>query len=333
MQRTMLPQAKPLLRMPYTIQKYKKAKMTESETTYRFEQLVQKIDPHSKLLRAWQLKGGVSAQVTALEVERPGSKTQKMIVRQHGAVDLQHNPQIAADEFKLLEILRSAGLATPAPYYVDLSGAIFPSPYVVIEYIEGATDSPPADMSDLIQQLATHLARIHTLDCSNLDLSFLPTQEKTCADKLRTRPIRMDESLDEGHIRDTLEAIWPLPQRNASVLLHGDFWPGNILWKGGRLVAVIDWEDARLGDPLADIANTRLEILWAFGSDAMHGFTQYYQSITTIDFTNLPTWDLFVALRPAFKIAEWADDDLAEQRMRERHRLFVDQAFEKLSIS
>lgn len=43
-------------------------------------------------------------------------------------------------------------------------------------------------------------------------------------------------------------------------------------------------------------------------------------------------WDLCAALRPAFKIAEWAADESAEKTMRERHRWFITQAFEKLSI-
>lgn len=306
--------------------------MTRSKEHHKFAQIVQKIDPQSKLLRAWELKGGVSAQVIALEIERPDGQTQKMIVRRHGAVDLQQNPHIAADEFKLLQITRSAGLATPAPYYVDQSEDISPTPYVVIEYIEGKTEFALDYVADFIPQLATHLAQIHAVDCSNLDLSFLPKQEQRYARKISQRPPKLDESIDEGRIRDVLESAGRLSQHNTTVLLHGDFWPGNLLWKDGRLVAVIDWEDAALGDPLADVANTRLEILWAFGIDAMHGFTQHYQSITTIDFTNLPIWDLFAALRPAFKIAEWAGDDVAEQRMRERHRLFVVQAFEKLAV-
>ena len=306
--------------------------MISPKNHYQFEQIVQKIDPQSKLLRAWELKGGVSAQVTALEIERPDRQTQKMIVRQHGAVDLQQNPQIAADEFKLLQITRSAGLATPAPYYVDQSGDIFPTPCVVVEYIEGNTEFALDHVADFIPQFATHLARIHAVDYSNLDLSFLPTQEQKYAKKVSERPPNLDESIDEGCIRDVLESAGRLSQHNASVLLHGDFWPGNLLWKDGRLVAVIDWEDAALGDPLADVANSRLEILWAFGIDAMYSFTQQYQSIATIDFTCLPIWDLFAALRPAFKIAEWAGDDIAEQTMRERHRFFVAQAFTNLAV-
>src|SRR2546429_1207052 len=96
--------------------------MTALKEDNKFEQVVQKIDPQSKLLRTWELKGGVSAQVTALEIERPDGQTQKMLVRQHGQVDLKHNPRIAAEEFKLLQLLHSVRLATPRPYHLDQSG-------------------------------------------------------------------------------------------------------------------------------------------------------------------------------------------------------------------
>lgn len=305
--------------------------MTPSTENNKFQQVVQKLDPHSKLLRTWELKGGVSAQVTALEIERPDGQTKKMIVRQHGAVDLQHNPHIAADEFKLLQLLRSAGLATPAPYRLDQSGEIFATPYVVIEYIEGMPEFELAHVPDLILQLATHLCRIHQVDVWKLDVSFLPQQEQRYAETLRERPATVDVSVEERRIRDALASAWPFPKRNTSVLLHGDFWPGNILWKDGQLVAIIDWEDAALGDPLADVANCRLEILWAFGIDAMQMFTHQYQSLTTIDFTNLPYWDLRAALRPASQFATWAPDELTEKTMRERFSWFIAQAFEKLS--
>ncbi len=306
--------------------------MTTSKEDKKFEQLVQKIDPQNRLLRTWRLEGGVSAQVTALEIERPDRHTKKLIVRQHGAVDLKRNPHVAADEFKLLHILHSVGLATPTPYHLDQSGEIFSTPYVVIEYIEGKPEFAPANLPDLILQLAMHLSRIHTIDCSNLDVSFLPKQEEIYAETLRERPTNVDDAFDEGRIRDTLESVWPVPQVNESVLLHGDFWPGNTLWKDGQLVAVIDWEDAALGDPLADVANSRLEILWAFGVDAMQHFTHQYRSMATIDVTNLPYWDLCAALRQVPKISEWGLDGITEKAMREGLRFFIAQAFAKLSV-
>jgi aminoglycoside phosphotransferase (APT) family kinase protein len=294
----------------------------------RFEQLVQRLDPRSRLLRMWPLKGGVSARVTALEVTLPEGQTKKLIVRHHGTVDLQHNPHIAADEYRLLSLLHAAGLPVPAPYTFDESGEIFPTPYIVVEYVEGTTEFAPADLPDFIRQLATQLARIHQLD----GVSFLPEIELAYAEKLKHRPATLDDSLDAGRIRDTLELVWPLPRRNKSVLLHGDFWPGNILWWEGQLVAVIDWEDASVGDPLADLGNTRLELLWAFGSDALHQFTQHYQSLmTAVDFTHLPYWDLCAALRPASKIGDWAAAATRERIMRERHTWFVTQAYAALA--
>ena len=136
--------------------------------------------------------------------------------------------------------------------------------------------------------------------------------------------------------------MWPLPRQNATTLLHGDFWPGNVLWQAGQLVAVIDWEDAKLGDPLADLAISRLDMLWIFGRNAMQELTDQYQSMlrqTSVasDFTNLPYWDLYAALRPASSIAEWATvyppwgrTDITEKTMREGHKWFITQAFRAL---
>lgn len=297
-----------------------------------FETVIQKFAPQGKLLRTWKLEGGVSAQVTALEIELPDGQRQKMIVRQHGQADLKRNSRIAADEFKLLQLLKSVGLATPVAYYFDQSGEIFPTPYVVIEFIEGAVEFAPADIDELIRQFATQLALIHAVDCSQLDVAFLPEQEKIYTNKLRKRPARLDDALNERQIRDVLEAAWPLQQRNPSGLLHGDYWPGNILWRDGQLAAVIDWEDAAYGDPLADVANSRLELVWAFGIEAMQSFTRHYQAMTTIDFSNLPYWDLCAALRPASKLATWGLNEQTEERMREEHHWFITRAFEQLSV-
>jgi aminoglycoside phosphotransferase (APT) family kinase protein len=285
------------------------------------------------LLRTWRLEGGVSAQVMAIEIALPDGQTRKLIVRQHGEADLKRNPNIATVQFRLLQILQSSGISTSAPYYVDQTAVIFATPCLVLEYIEGVPEFAPADVADFVRQAATHLAAIHRVNASVHDLSFLPNHTSSITRKLGERPEKLDDSLDEGLIRDKLEAVWPLSQRNDTVLVHGDFWPGNLLWKAGQLVGIVDWEDAALGDPLADVGNTRLEILWAFGTEAMKRFTEHYQSLmTAVDFSNLPYWDLCAALRAAFKIAEWAGDDAKERKMRERHQWFVSKAFEKIDV-
>lgn len=293
------------------------------------ERLVQRIDPQARLLRTWPLYGGVSALVTALEVVQADGYTKKMIVRQHGDADLRHNPSIAADEYRLLQFLHGRGLPVPQPYYVDSSGEILSAPCIVLEYIEGAAQFAPANVPDFVSQSAFNLARIHSVNSAAL--SFLPDREAAVTRMLKDRPAPIDDTLNEGRIRRTLQAVWPLAQANAKTLLHGDFWPGNLLWKDGRLAAVIDWEDAALGDPLADLANTRLEMLWAFGIDAMRSFTQHYAGImTALDVTHLPYWDLYAALRSIGHISAWTSDETKKQSMRAGHGLFVAQAFDNL---
>src|SRR6185437_8385684 len=165
----------------------------------------------------------------------------------------------------------------------------FETPIVVLEHIEGETVFALADAPDLLPQFARHLAAIHRIDCAAHDITFLPDHAAHWGSIIGNRPARLDDSLSEGRIRDALEAAWPWPQRNASVLLHGDYWPGNILWRDGRLVGIVDWEDAAIGDPLADIAISRLDLLWAFGADAMERFTREYAAAAPIDFAHLHT--------------------------------------------
>lgn len=314
----------------------------------RLTQVVHKIDPAARLLAAWQLKGGISAQMTALEVALANGERRKLIVRRPGSRALQSNPQAARDEFRILEFVQAIGVKTQRPYLLDESGEIFPQPYLVIEYIEGEPLYAPPDTTRYTVQMAEQLAQLHRAglallnaslpDASRPDLSFLPRQAQRLTGKLQARSAALDHSLEEGRIRDLLEEVWPLPSLPGDTLLHGDFWPGNLLWRDGKLVAVIDWEDAEIGNPLADFAITRLDLLWILGREAMHTFTQRYQALTRFDFGQLPYWDLFAALRPASRLAEWAAgwaelgrSDITEATMRAGHRWFVAQAFEKLA--
>lgn len=288
-----------------------------------FELLLRRIAPRSKLVRAWPLTGGVSARLTALEIEHPDGQRQRMVVRRHGKADLERNPNVAADEFHVLQVLHSAGLPVPRPYHLDATGEVLSSPSIVIEYVEGRTESKPADLPDYLARLAGSLIEIHRVDPSKLELAFLPRRNSL--------PPERDE--DDQRIRDVLEGVWPLRQRNEAVLLHGDFWPGNTLWQDGRLVAVVDWEDAAIGDPVADLANARLEVLWAFGVEAMDDFTRRYRSgMNTVDDTDLAFWDLFADLRLASRISTWGLDRDSEERMRDRHHFFVAQALGRLAL-
>ena len=306
--------------------------------TVRLETLAQKVRPHCRLVRVWLLTGGLSAQMAVIEILLPDGNTERLVVRRPGVRALAHNPHAAEDEFRILRAVRAAGAATPAALYLSATGEVFSQPAMVLEYIEGRTEFAPSDNGAFASQMAAQLARIHSVYASSKEMSFLPRQEQRVAHILAQPPAVLDESLDEGRIRAALEVAWPLPSPQVPRLLHGDFWPGNLLWKEDQLAAVIDWEDAEAGNPLADLAISRLDLLWTCGAETMRECTRRYQADTAANLADRPYWDLVAALRPASRLAEWAAGwaelgrpDVTEKSMRVAHRWFVDEAFHALA--
>ena len=110
--------------------------------------------------------------------------------------------------------------------------------------------------------------------------------------------------------RDALAEAWPLPTAEAR-LLHGDYWPCNVLWNEGEIAGIIDWEDAATGDPLSDLAICRLDLTLIVGVDVRDAFTIHYLEATATEPAALPHWDLVAAIHAAPHLDEWAAGWLA----------------------
>ena len=144
--------------------------------------------------------------------------------------------------------------------------------------------------------MARFLVRLHSLDPLSLQLADFEPIEDPCTAVIPYLP-----STEAGRHAKSVLASGAFEQgHDRRVLLHGDYWPGNVIWQDGRLVAVIDWEDAGLGDPLADLATARAELLCHHGDDAMDQFTDRYlavhhNTIGPLSLDWLPLWELYVS--------------------------------------
>jgi aminoglycoside phosphotransferase (APT) family kinase protein len=58
---------------------------------------------------------------------------------------------------------------------------------------------------------------------------------------------------DATSARHVVEMMQELPAV-ATALVHGDFGPHNIVWRGSRALAVLDWDHACIDDPAIDVA-------------------------------------------------------------------------------
>lgn len=291
--------------------------------------------PGAQIESSERLSGGVSARATVVTVTLADGGRRRVVVRRPTGATPEETRRIVQGEHALLERCTTLGIPAPKPAFLDPEATA-----VGLEHVEGAPDFAPADMSSMLDQMAAELARIHGVPATP-DLFFLHRRNASFERELRAVPDRLDESLDEPGIRSLLSKLWPWDQHNPDSLLHGDYWPGNLLWRDGKLAAVLDWEEAELGDPLADLAVARLDLLWAFGEAALHAFTECYRARRPLDWRHLARWDLAVALRPMSNLARWASSypappisrpDITESTMREGHRLFVAQAVAALGL-
>jgi aminoglycoside phosphotransferase (APT) family kinase protein len=59
---------------------------------------------------------------------------------------------------------------------------------------------------------------------------------------------------DRKAVRNLLASLPALLEGRPMVVAHGDFGPQNVLMRAGRMTGLLDFEDARLADPLLDVA-------------------------------------------------------------------------------
>jgi hypothetical protein len=120
----------------------------------------------------------------------------------------------------------------------------------------------PAEKARVASDFMACLAALHRLDPATLDLPGFPPATSSVMDLV-------DRELDEletvlanrggdpdpalAFSLDWLRRNIPLYDGPA-VLLQGDTGPGNFLFADGRVVALVGWELAHLGDPMDDIA-------------------------------------------------------------------------------
>ena len=253
------------------------------------------------------MTGGVSANATLLDIELPNGSLCKLVLREHGENHCGHD---AALEFQLLKHLHSLGVAVPKPLGFGSGDGGDQHPYVLLEYIAGSTDIPSSEAEARITTAANELVLIHGVNTDLLPklpprfdplpelLDFLPEDAEW--DELRSHLLRMKST---GFI-------------GQGVLLHGDYWPSNIVWKGEKLAGVIDWEDAAIGDPLSDVACACLELRYIYGDWGAQCFLNAYSARRQVDAFRLALWQAYVAAAGNQSMGEWGLKPSRVQTMR-----------------
>jgi aminoglycoside phosphotransferase (APT) family kinase protein len=214
---------------------------------------------------------------------------------------------------------------------VDPDGGPFGAPTVVMSRLPGRPLLAPRNLFDYVGQMARILADLHRLPIDSLD--FLPDQRDLTRRALASRP-SADDPLQHA-VFDAAVAAWPRVLESAvpRALLHGDYWPGNLLWSRQRLIGVVDWEQPRLGDPAKDVATCRGDLTILFGPPAADEFVRQYETASGTRVGNRRFWDLLISTWAVREIEDWASvypvlgrPELTPDMARVRIRAFAEAA-------
>lgn len=131
------------------------------------------------------------------------------------------------------------------------------APFFVMSYVDGpvvTTATPPdLDRRGIGESLVDCLAALHAVDWRTVGLTGRPEGFNT-RHVSRLRPLIGDAARPEfAAVGDWLTQH--VPPESGGTIVHNDYRLGNvILGPPGRVMAILDWELATIGDPLFDLA-------------------------------------------------------------------------------
>jgi len=171
-------------------------------------------------------------------------------------------------EYRVLSALTNTAVPVPRPVLFCDDTAVIGAPFYLMERVPGVVIRaalPPAFAADegarrgLGEALIDALAELHAVDWQavGLDdfgkpLGYLERQLRRWTGQLdasRTRPLP-----DLDAVTAWLQAN--LPESPPATIVHGDYRLDNLMYAPeppARVLAIVDWEMATIGDPLADL--------------------------------------------------------------------------------
>jgi aminoglycoside phosphotransferase (APT) family kinase protein len=163
--------------------------------------------------------------------------------------------------------LEGTGVPVPAVLGVGQVGDVFDVPFYVMSFMGGVvfTDATPAALAspavrrELAEDLIDTLAALHAVDWRSRGLEDFGRPEGFNARHVNrmTRLVAGEGGTPPPEFAPV--AAWlaeHVPVESGAAILHSDYRLGNVMLAAeppGRVLAVLDWELATLGDPLLDV--------------------------------------------------------------------------------
>jgi aminoglycoside phosphotransferase (APT) family kinase protein len=182
-------------------------------------------------------------------------------------------------EYRLIAALHPLGFPVARPYALCTDPEVIGAIFYVMELVSGRSftngalpEFGPARRQHMYEQLVDTLADLHNIDPEAAGLGDFGKPGNYFERQVArwTKQYR-DSQTDDLPEMERLISFLPatLPKQSRVSIVHGDYRIDNVLFDDGRLKAVLDWELATLGDPLADFSYLAMQ--WVMPADGTAG--------------------------------------------------------------
>jgi aminoglycoside phosphotransferase (APT) family kinase protein len=219
-------------------------------------------------------------------------------------------------EYLAYESFHPRGIPTPEPIKLEEGTEALDRPFFLMSRVDGGAAASPfaADpyaphAAAIGQQLFTILGQIAAANPATLPMSRAtetPAADACWSKELAhwERELNKDELFPQPIARAAIRWLRrnpPPPAQKLSVV-HGDYRSGNFMHDGaGKILAILDWEMAHIGDPLEDLG-WAIDPLWShFETERVSGLLPRAEAIALwekasglkVDAKALAWWELF----------------------------------------
>jgi aminoglycoside phosphotransferase (APT) family kinase protein len=227
-----------------------------------------------------RLGGGASKEQFVFELASKSANAERFVLRMDPLEAITETSR--KREYEVLKAVQGI-VPAPNPRWLDENGEYFGKPAVIMEFVSGVTKPSGAGSrvsglgtflgeplrSKLKRPFLEHLVALHAIDWRKADLPSFSAPLTDARQAARWtlnywHELWLEDAL-EPHPMMTYVHKWlmaNLPECHDMVLTHGDYRTGNYLFDeaSGNMVAVLDWELARIGDYHEDVGWVLMKI-------------------------------------------------------------------------